>query len=212
MVTSLYDPGGTFPEFTRLRVRTLPINRLSVLRRSHRLAMPLLAPSFSAARIDSAVAVCSSSGWAHGADVSGRKIVYCHNPARWLYQSDSYMAGLGPGARVALASLRPGLQRWDRRAALSADRYVVNSNVVKTRVRKAYGIDAQVVHPPFSLGTDGPSSPIAGVDPGFFLCVSRLLSYKNVDAVIEAFRSLPSQRLLVIGGGPQARALSASAP
>lgn len=212
VVTSLYDPTGTFPDFAALRIRTLPINRLAALRRNHRLAMPLLAPSFSAAHIDSAVAVCSSSGWAHGAKVSGRKIVYCHNPARWLYQSQSYLDGLGPAARLTLGSLRPALRRWDRKAALSADRYVVNSNVVKARVKQAYGIDAQVVHPPFSLGTDGGSSPISGIDPGFFLCVSRLMSYKNVDAVIEAFRLMPNQQLLVIGGGPQYRALRAAAP
>lgn len=212
VVTSLYDPLGTFPQFATMKLRTLPINHIRALRRSHRLAMPLLAPSFSAARVDSAVAVCSSSGWAHGANVSGRKIVYCHNPARWLYQPESYLAGLGRGARLALASLQPALARWDRKAALSAARYVVNSNVVKKRVQKAYGIDAQVVHPPFSLGTDGSSSPISGIDPGFVLCVSRLMSYKNVDAVIEAFRSMAHLRLVVVGSGPQARALKAAAP
>lgn len=212
IVTSLFDPHATYPEFASLRVRTLPINRLRHLRRDHRLALPVLAPAFSGANVDCSVAVCSSSGWAHGVKVTGRKIVYCHNPARWLYQTDSYLEGMGAGTRIALSTLRPALTRWDRKAALSADLYVVNSNVVRDRVRSAYGIDALVVHPPFSLGTDGPISPIAGVDTGFFLCVSRLLSYKNVESIVEAFRMLPHLRLLVIGGGPLFRALQLGAP
>ncbi len=212
VVTSLYDPRATYPEFESLHVRTLPINHLRLFRNDHRLAMPVLAPAFSTANVDCSVAVCSSSGWAHGVKVSGRKVVYCHNPARWLYQTDSYLKGMGAGTRTALKALRPTLARWDRRAALSADLYVVNSNVVRDRVRIAYGIDAKVVHPPFSLGTDGPVSPITGIDAGFFLCVSRLLSYKNVESVVEAFRMLPHLRLLVIGGGPLFRALQLGAP
>ena len=61
------------------------------LRRHHRVALPLLAPSFSNLRIAADVVICSSSGWAHGATVEGRKVVYCHTPARWLYQSDRYL-------------------------------------------------------------------------------------------------------------------------
>ena len=93
LYTSLYDPRATFPEFGEIDVRTLPINRLPPLRRHHRAALPLLAPSFSSLRISADVVICSSSGWAHGARVEGRKIVYCHTPARWLYQSDRYLRG-----------------------------------------------------------------------------------------------------------------------
>ena len=44
-------------------------------------------------RSDADVVVASSSGWAHGFDASGRTGVYCHNPARWLYQTDEYLGG-----------------------------------------------------------------------------------------------------------------------
>ena len=69
--TSLYDPGGTFPEFAGVDVRTLPINRLAPLRAHHRAALPLLAPSFSRLRVSADVVICSSSGWAHGATGRG---------------------------------------------------------------------------------------------------------------------------------------------
>jgi glycosyltransferase involved in cell wall biosynthesis len=212
VVTSLFDPPATFPEFSQLRVHTLPIDRVAALRHNHRLALPLLAPCFSAVHIDSPVAVCSSSGWAHGVHATGKKIVYCHNPPRWLYQTATYLGGFASVARPGLAALRPALARWDIKAAQSADVYVANSAVVRQRILEAYGIEAEVVHPPFTLDSTAETSPISGLDAGFFLCVSRLLSYKNVDAVIGAFRHLPHERLVVIGNGPLEAALRSTAP
>ena len=209
--TSLYDPAGTFPEFARHDVRPLPIDRVALLRRHHRLALPLLAPSFGRLVVDAEVTLCSSSGWAHGARTTGAKVVYCHNPARWLYQSDQYLAGSSPPARLAMAALRPPLRRWDARAAATADRYLVNSRAVRARVAEVYGIDADVVPPPVDIDVDAPRRPV-GVEPGFVLCVSRLMAYKNVDAVVAAFALRPALRLVVVGSGPLADELAADAP
>ncbi len=87
--------------------RPLGLDRLALFRHHHRLALPFLAPSFSRLRIDAEVAVCSSSGWAHGATVTGRKVVYCHTPARWLYQTDRYLAGSARWSAAALGLLAP---------------------------------------------------------------------------------------------------------
>ena len=65
--------------------------------------------------------------------------------------------------------------------------------------------------PPPALTPDGDSEPLAGIEPGFALCVSRLLPYKNVDAVVRAFASLPGERLVVAGAGPDESALRALA-
>jgi glycosyltransferase involved in cell wall biosynthesis len=210
--TSLYDPAGTFPEFSAHDVRTLPLDRIRILRDHHRLALPLLAPAFSRLHVDAEVTVCSSSGWAHGAQVTGAKVVYCHNPARWLYQADQYLAGSSRLAAAGLAVLSPPLRRWDRRAAATADRYLVNSRAVRARVADAYGIDADVVPPPVSIDVDGPRRAVEGIEPGFVLCVSRLLPYKNVGAVVEAAARRPDQRLVVVGTGPEAEALTTAAP
>ena len=131
LYTSLYDPAGTFPSFSDLDVRTLPLDRVAPLRAHHRLALPVLAPAFSRLHVDAEVAICSSSGWAHGARVSGRKVVYCHTPARWLYQSDRYLAGRSRAPPRPCRMLAPPLRRWDHRAAASAHRYLVNSNAVR---------------------------------------------------------------------------------
>ena len=209
--TSLYEPATTFPEFGTVDVRPGPLNRLASLRREHRLALPLRAPAFSAMRIDADVVLCSSSGWAHGARVTGRKIVYCHTPARWLYQADRYLRGRGAGARLVARALRAPLVRWDKAAAASADLYLANSTAVAERIERIYGIEAAVVPPPPALTPDGDTEPLADVEPGFALCVSRLLPYKNVDAVVRAFASLPGERLVVAGAGPDTNALRALA-
>ena len=120
LYTSLYDPERTFPGFRDADVRALPMNKLALLRRRHRLAFPLLARAFSGLEVQADVVFCSSSGWAHGVRTRGRKVVYCHAPARWLYQSDRYLRrGRGP-ASAALAAFRPRLLEWDRRAAATA--------------------------------------------------------------------------------------------
>lgn len=211
LYTSLYEPGLTFPDFASADVRTTPLDRVGALRRHHRLALPLLAPAFSALRVEADVTVCSSSGWAHGARVSGRKVVYCHTPARWLYQTDRYVGERGGAAGPAAALVGPFLRRWDRRAAAGADRYLVNSNAVRERVRALYGIEAEVLPPPPALDPNGEARAVSGLEPGFVLCVARLLPYKNVAAVVAAFAETP-HRLVVAGDGPELARLRGQAP
>ncbi|HET7568461.1 MAG TPA: glycosyltransferase [Gaiellaceae bacterium] len=210
--TSLYDPDGTFAEFAAADVRPSPLDRVGLLRRHHRLALPLLARTFERLVVDADVAVCSSSGWAHGARVTGRKVVYCHTPARWLYQTDRYAGETGRAARLAVGVLGRRLRAWDRATAASADAYLVNSTAVRDRVRELYGIAAEVVPPPPALEPDGEQRPVPGLEPGFVLCVSRLLPYKNVGAVAAAFARLPDARLVVAGGGPELERLRRTAP
>jgi glycosyltransferase involved in cell wall biosynthesis len=209
--TLLYEPETTFPEFGAAHVEASPLNRVGLLRRNHRLAFPLLAAAASRTCVEADVVVCSTSGWAHGFTTPGTKLVYCHSPARWLYQSDVYLKEMGGSARFAARTLHAPLIRWDRRAASTADRYVVNSSYVARAVRDAYGLDAEVLPPPPVLTPDGGAAAVDGVEPGFVLCVSRLLSYKNVDAVVEAFGRLPGERLVVVGEGPDAARLQSLA-
>jgi len=50
------------------------------------------------------------------------------------------------------------------------------------------------------------------IEPGFFLCVTRPLPYKNVPVLIEAMRSLPMHRMVVVGVGPLHEKVKISAP
>jgi glycosyltransferase involved in cell wall biosynthesis len=211
--TSLYEPATTFPEFGRRDVRTSWLDRSRVLRERHRLALPLLPIAFPTLRVDADVVVCSSSGWAHGIRTNGRKIVYCHSPAKWLYRRDDYLGERASAAtRLCLMVLSPYLRRFDEHAAASAETYFANSTFVAEQIEAIYGIDAEVLHPPVSLDTDGPAEPVPDIEPGFLLTVARLLPYKNVAEVVDAFRLLPEWRLVVVGEGPGRARLEALLP
>jgi hypothetical protein len=67
--------------------------------------------------------------------------------------ADSLRLGLKRGA---LSLARGQLEKWDKKAALSADRYLVNSTAVAASVEELYGIKAEVLPPPPALGPDGP--------------------------------------------------------
>ena len=152
----------------------------------------MLAPAFSRLNVEAEVTVCSSSGWAHGARVTGRKVVYCHTPARWLYQTERYLAGSSRWASLALSLHGPVAPTLGpARPRPRAHRYLVNSTAVRQRVADLYGIDAEVVPPPVDVDPRAAGAEVAGIEPGFLLCVSRLLPYKNVEAVTEAFAAPP---------------------
>lgn len=211
LYTTLYEPEATFDDFRNLSIRTSVLNRMPLFRRNHRLALPLYAPVVSGARVDADILLASSSGWAHGINCTGGKVVYCHAPARWLYQTDRYLGdgdgGLGARSRRAmmkasLSALAPSLRAWDQKQARSADRYLVNSSVVREMVQDVYGIEAEVVPPPPALTVDGVSEVVEFIAEPFVLCVARLLPYKNVDAVISAAKSIEGLSLAVVGRGP----------
>lgn len=211
--TTLFDPEGSFPEFETVDVRPTPLNRWRVLRRNHRVALPLLASAVSRHPIEADVLLASSSGWAHGLPTTGRKVVYCHAPARWLYQTGRYAGRSDSGraraaaVKTAIGMLGPRLREWDQRAARSAHRYLVNSTVIKRAVAEVYGIEAEVLFPPPApLDSDGESRPLPGIEEPFVLCVARLLPYKNVDVVIEAAAAAGTP-VVVVGDGPDRRRL-----
>ncbi len=211
--TSIYEPSKLFPDL-RDSLGTVHTTRLSgvgVFRRHYRAAMPLLAATMRRFEVDADVVLCSSSGWSHGVKTEGRKIVYCHNPARWLYQAREYSDRRRTIASAAQV-MRPYLLHYDRQSAAQCVRYLANSQVVADRIARAYDIEAEVLPPPTSLDPCGPQVPTPGIEPGFVLCVARLQAYKNVANVVDAFRSLPEVPLVVVGDGAMLAELRSSAP
>ncbi|MFF5021507.1 glycosyltransferase [Micrococcus luteus] len=215
--TTFYDPEGTFPEFKDAHIITSPLNRVGLLRKDPRRALPLLPLASSLLHVKEPVAVVSTSGWAHGFRYDGATLVYCHTPARWVYLLDDY---LGEGGRNSIKGriarvLRPGLRRWDRAAVRRRSRYVANSTVVKERIEDVYGLDGVgLVFPPHSVSTDGPQEPIPGAErlaeDGFLLSVARLMPYKHMDVAIKA-AARAGRPLVVIGKGPEESRLKAMA-
>lgn len=206
--TTLFEPSTTFPEFAELDVRPSRLNRIGFLRKNHRAALPLLPFASESITVDADVVLTSTSGWAHGFRTPGRKLVYCYSPARWLYESKMYLGeSSGLAKRIMLRLLTSPLRRWDRRAAASADRYLAISTVVQKRIEDAYGFTSTVLPAPFTVES-APEEPIDDADAWlgddrFYLCISRLLPYKNVDKVMAAFAGT-GRKLIVVGRGPEA--------
>jgi glycosyltransferase involved in cell wall biosynthesis len=210
--TSLYEPELVTPAYRELDVRTSALNRFRVLRRNYRMAMPALPFAMRQLNVDADVVVCSSSGWSHGVRTEGRKVVYCHNPARWLYQRSEYLRGGRRSWWLASTAMHPFLLAWDRRAARGCSRYLANSSIVARRVQSVYGVEAEVLPPPVTFRADAPQEPVLGIEPGFLLVVSRLIEHKNVHAVVDAMRLLPGERLVIVGEGPAKADLVTHAP
>ncbi|HXY80914.1 MAG TPA: glycosyltransferase [Gaiellaceae bacterium] len=204
LFTSIYDADAMPDAFRSMDVRTSFLQNVPGLARHSKLGLPAYPRAFASLELHGYdVVVSSSSGWAHGVrtDLDALHIVYCHNPARWLYRSDSYLAG----ERALAAPLLPALKRWDRRAASRANRYIANSETTRRRILAAYGCPSTVLHPPvdtrrFELGEPD----------DFFLCASRLTAYKRIDLAIEACHEL-GVPLRVAGDGPARSRLERSA-
>lgn len=128
-----------------------------------------------------------------------RSVCYIHNPTRFLWQTDEYLdheVKHGLLNRLVRAFLPP-FRKIDKDAAQRMTVLVANSRNVQERIRRFYERDSIVIPPPvqtdrFQLSTE---------NDGYYLIVSRLLGYKNIDLAVQAF-SRSGKRLIVLGEGP----------
>lgn len=215
LYTSVYDPAGTYPEFCAYEVRTSKLQRLMRPGRDARRLLPLYPRAFARLRLRGYdLVMSSSSAFAHGVRVlEGTHVVYCHNPPRFLHQTDTYLtedSGVSGPARLALVPVLSAMRRWDRRAARRADVYVANSATVAQRIENCYGRSSTVVSPPVDVSriVAGAREPSGG--DRFVLVISRLLPYKRVDLAVAACQRL-GLRLVVVGEGPCFPAIRAMA-
>jgi glycosyltransferase involved in cell wall biosynthesis len=197
LYTSLYRPQSTFPQFEDLDVRASFLDNLPIDRKFRSLLAAYPAAMGTLGPVDADLLIASSSGWAHGLRVKpgGKTVVYCHNPARWLY-GEEYL-GASSAKQKLIAPLRPWLRHWDNAAASRADAYIANSLRTKHRIKAAYGIEAAAVVPPPVDVTRFHPSPRGDR----LLVVSRLLPYKRIDLVVDAATNA-GLGLDVVGSGP----------
>jgi glycosyltransferase involved in cell wall biosynthesis len=90
---------------------------------------------------------------------------------------------------------------WDLRGANGVDHFVANSRFTARRIWKVYRRRSTVIHPP----VDVEAFTLRENKENFYLTVSRLVPYKRIPEIVDAFRALPNQRLIVVGDGPQMR-------
>src|SRR4051794_9345936 len=90
LYTTVFNRATTFAEFSGMNVNVVRwLDRVPFARTHTRLALPVLPLAVRSIDVRADVVICSSSGWSHAVKARGKKVVYCHNPARWLYQPEA---------------------------------------------------------------------------------------------------------------------------
>ena len=130
-------------------------------------------------------------------------ISYVHSPIRYAWDlQHQYLreAGLDKGIKGLLAKwILHKLRVWDCRTANGVDHFIANSHFIARRIKKVYGREADVIYPPvdverFTLNTN---------KEDYYFTASRLVPYKRIDLIVEAFSYMPEKKLVVIGDGPE---------
>jgi len=195
-------------------VTTSFIQRLPFARRrydSYLPLMPLAVQQFDLADYD--LIITSSHTVAKGVLVGPDQthISYVHSPMRQAWdQQHEYLreAGLTRGPKSWLMrALLHYLRGWDSHSANGVDRLIANSQFVARRMMKTYRRDAAVIPPPVNVD----EFELCTHKEDFYLTASRMVPYKRIDLIVEAFSATPHRKLIVIGDGPEMAAIRAKA-
>jgi glycosyltransferase involved in cell wall biosynthesis len=126
-----------------------------------------------------------------------------HSPIRYAWDlQHQYLreSRLDRGLRSALARvLLHYIRGWDSRSANGVDHLLANSQFIARRIKKAYQREATVIYPPVDLA----NMSIGTEKDDFYVTASRMVPYKRIDLIVQAFSQTPERRLVVIGDGPE---------
>jgi len=202
--TSMYWREGMPPAYRSWDIHTTWMDRLPDIYRHHQPYLPLYPLAF--ARLDLSgydLVLSNKSGFCHGVRTGkALHICYCLTTTRYVWDLPAYAAreALPSMLKTALRPIVGLLRRWDYRAAQQVDHFIAISREVQARIRRTYGRDSVVIHPPVDTAR---FQPTASHDD-YYLIVSRLIPYRRIDLAVRAFNRL---RLpLVIAGGGRHRA------
>lgn len=130
-------------------------------------------------------------------------ICYIHSPIRYAWDlQHQYLreSGLNRGIKGTLAKwILHKMRMWDYRTANGVDHFVANSQFIARRVKKVYGRHADVIYPPVDVERFNFQSD----KDDYYVTASRLVPYKRVDLIVEAFTAMPDKKLVVIGDGSE---------
>jgi glycosyltransferase involved in cell wall biosynthesis len=196
------------------RVTTSFLQRLPKARTNYSRYLPLMPLAIEQFDLSGYDLVLSSSHCVAKGVITGPDqlhVSYIHSPMRYAWDlQHEYLqgAGLTGGLRGWLARwMLHKLRIWDARSAMGVDACVANSQFIARRIAKAYRREAAVIYPPVDVHRIVPGRE----REDFYLAASRLVSYKKIDLIVDAFAQMPDRRLVVIGDGPEFEKLRARA-
>ncbi len=191
--------------------RTSFLQRIPRIGKIHRALLPLMPLAIEQFDFSSYDLVISSSCAVAKGVITGPDqvhVAYVHSPMRYAWDlQHQYLSGSGKLKQLFARLLLHRIRTWDAISGLRPDAIVANSAYVARRIRKAFGRGAEVVHPPVDVTPQAAGTP----RQDYFLAAGRLVGYKNTRAIIEAFKLLPGEKLVVAGSGPEAGSLRAIA-
>lgn len=199
--TSLYDRARMPAAFQQWDIRTSFLQRLPRRVQVARLYFALYPRAFASLNLGGYDAILSSSSaFAKGIvpPAGTPHLCYCHNPARFLWNTAAYLQGerLGRLAAWLLEPLLAALREWDRAANQRVQAFIANSNTVAGRIQRFYGRESTVIHPPAAVA----SFPLAQGRGEYYLTGGRLVPHKRFDVAVAACTRL-GLPLRVFGAG-----------
>lgn len=208
--TTVYDKKNMPEDFAKMDIRPSFIQKLPFAKKKYTSYLTLMPYAFEQFDLSEYDLVISSNTSCSKGVITGANtlhISYCNTPMR--YGWDFYHEYAGKKnffARVIIAAMMKSIRQWDRLSADRVDVFIANSNNVAKRIRKHYRRDSKVIYPPVRTSMFQKSD----VDEGYYLVVSRLVPYKRIDLVVEAFSKL-SLPLKVVGDGSEFKEIAAKA-
>ena len=180
------------------------LQKVPFVHRAHRAFLPLMPIAIEQLDLSAYDLIISSSYAVAKGVITGPDqlhISYVHSPIRYAWDlQHTYLArNSNPLTTFFARPLLHWLRVWDSRTAHGPNLVLANSHFVARRIRKVYGREAEVLYPPVRLSTRQ-EPPVKGKH---FLAASRLVPYKNIEAIVRAFAELPDQQLIVAGDGPE---------
>ncbi len=138
-------------------------------------------------------------------------IAYVNSPMRYAWDlQPQYLreAGLERGVKSWLVKwFLHGLRSWDQHTSNGVDVFLANSRFIARRIWRVYRREAEVLYPPVDVS----NFSLHEAKEGFYLTASRMVPYKRIDLIVEAFRAMPDKTLVVIGDGPEMAKIRAKA-
>lgn len=197
--TSLYWREKMPAHWEKWDIHTSFIDRLPMAHKRQQLYFPLYPLAFEQFDFsDYELVISNKSGFCHGI-VSGPEtlhVCYCLTPTRyvWRYHQYAEQENLGRVTRAVLPPVIHYLRQWDRLAADRVDHFIAISEEVRQRIAKIYRRESTIIYPPVDTTRFEPSNRV----DDYYLLVGRLVPYRRVDVLIEAFNRM--ERPLYIAG------------
>ncbi|WP_251460273.1 glycosyltransferase family 4 protein [Weizmannia agrestimuris] len=186
-------------------VKTSFIQRLPFAKKMYRKYLPLMPLAIEQLDLSKYDLVISSSHAVAKGVITGPDqlhISYVHSPIRYAWDlQHQYLkeSGLNKGLKGVIARYILFLIRnWDYRTANGVDYFISNSNFIAGRIKKVYRREAATIYPP----VDVENFTFKEQKEDFYLTASRMVPYKKIDVIVEAFNKMPDKKLVVIGDGP----------